>query len=102
MDAIEHTCPACGHNARLLGRVDVMGVGEVEYRRDGPKDYGFWRLTFYPRAHACNVCKLTLSNPQELAAAGVSEHEREVREDGLGDDFSASEWTEALYGIGDY
>jgi hypothetical protein len=98
MGAINQACPACGHDGRLLGRVDVDGDADVEYGPDGPEHYGFWRVTFYPRAYACNVCKLLLTDPQELAAAGVPAHEREVREDDLGDDFSASEWAEGMYG----
>lgn len=101
MGAIDHMCPACGSDGRLLGRVDVEGDAEVQYGADGPEYYGYWRLTIYPRVFACNVCKLMLTGPQELSAAGVSAHEREVREDDLGDDFSASEWAEALYGVRD-
>lgn len=101
MGAIDHTCPACGYDGRLLGRVDVDGDAEVEYGPDGPEYYGYWRLTFYPRIYVCNVCKLRLTDPQELSAASVSAHEREVREGDLGDDFSASEWAEALYGLRD-
>lgn len=101
MGAIGHTCPACGSDGRLLGRVDVEGDAEVEYGADGPEYYGYWRLTIYPRALVCNVCKLMLTDLQELSAAGVSAHERDVREDDLGDDFSASEWAEALYGVRD-
>lgn len=101
MGASDCACPACGFDGRLLARVDVEGDAEVEYGADGPEYYGYWRLTIYPRAFACNVCKLMLTERQELSAAGVSAREREVREDDLGNDFSASEWAEALHGVRD-
>lgn len=85
----------------MLGRVDVDGDVDVEGGPHGPEYYAFWRVTFYPWAYACNVCKLFPADPQEPAAADVPAHEREVHEDDLGGDFSASEWAEALYGVRD-
>ena len=63
MGGIDQECPVCGYKGRLLGRVDVEGDADVEYEDGGPVYYGYWRLTFYPRHFACNVCKLILSDP---------------------------------------
>jgi hypothetical protein len=101
MGGIDHDCPVCGYRGRLLGRVDVDGDADVEYEDGEPVYYGYWIITFYPRAFACNVCKLTLHGTDELAAGGLSSREREVGEADLGNDFSASEWAEQLYGLGD-
>jgi len=101
MGGIDYECPACGYDARLLGRIDVESDVDFEHGRDGPEIYGFWRVRFYPRAFGCNVCKLRLISTEELEAAGVPAHEREVKEDDLGDDFRAWEWAEMLYGVRD-
>jgi len=101
MGGIGQECPVCAFTGRLLGRVDVEGDVDVQGGADGPEYYGFWRLTFYPRAYRCNVCKLAHDDPRELTAAHVPAHEREVREEDLGHDFSASEWAEHLYGLRD-
>ena len=98
MGAVDQSCPACGHDGRLLGRVVVEGDVDVEGGPDGPEYYSFWRVHLYPRVFACNVCKLLLVDPQALEAAGVSAHDREVAETDLGDDFSAAEWAEWIYG----
>lgn len=101
MGAVSHNCPACDSDGRLLGRIDVEGDVDVEGGPDGPEYYSFWRIHFYPRAFACNVCKLRLSSAQELVAAGLSAEARELHEDDLGDDFSAAEWADGLYGLRD-
>lgn len=101
MGAISHKCPACDSDARLLGRVVVEGDVDVEGGTDGPEYYSFWRIHFYPRAFACNVCKLMLTSAQELVAARVSAADRELHEDDLGDDFSATEWAEGQYNVRD-
>ncbi len=101
MGGIDQECPVCEFKGRLLGRVGVEGDVDVEYEDGGDTYYGYWRLTFYPRQFACNVCKVVLVGPQELSAAHVPAHEREVTEAELGDDFSAAEWAEALYGLRD-
>ena len=101
MGGIDQECPVCGLKGRLLGRVDVDGDVDVEYEDGGYTYHGYWRLTFYPRQFACNVCKVVFVDPQELSAAHVPAHEREVTEAELGDDFSAADWAEALYGLRD-
>ena len=101
MGGIDQVCPVCGFEGRLLGRVDVDGDADVEYEDGGYSYHGYWVLTFYPRQFACNVCKLSLVDPQELSAAHVPSHEREVSESDLGAEFSSSEWAEMLYGLRD-
>lgn len=101
MGGVSKNCPACDSDGRLLGRIDVEGDVDIEGGPDGPEYYNFWRIHFYPRAFACNVCKLTLSSAQELVAAGLSVENLELHEDDLGDDFSAAEWAEGLYGLRD-
>lgn len=101
MGAVTYKCPACDSDGRLLGRIDVDGDVDVEGGPDGPEYYSFWRIHFYPRAFACNVCKLSLLSAQELVAAGLSAEDRELHEDDLGDDFSAAEWAEGLHGLRD-
>lgn len=98
MGGVDQECPVCGWNGRLLGRVDVDGDVDVEGGPDGPTYHSYWVLTFYPRLFACNVCKLMLVDPQQLAAAGVATVEREVSEADLGDDFDAAAWADWLYG----
>ena len=101
MGAITEVCPNCGYEGRLLGRVDVED--EVDWdREDGEMvPVGYWRVWFYPRAFACNVCKLVLREPAELSAAYLPAELRELEEAELGDDFSASEWAQARYGTRD-
>lgn len=101
MGGIEQECPACGFKGRLLGRVDVEGDVDFDYSDGESVPFGYWRITFYPRAFGCNVCKLTLHDAAELVAGYVPATEREVKEADLGEDFSASEWAEALYGLRD-
>lgn len=101
LGGLNQVCPVCGWSGRLLGRVDVDGDVDVEGGPDGPTYHGYWVLTFYPRLFACNVCKLMLTDAQQLAAAGLANTEREVSEADLGEEFDASAWAEWLYGDGD-
>lgn len=98
MGAVDQRCPVCDWEGRLLGRVDIDGDVDVEGGPDGPTYSSYWILTFYPRLFACNVCKLMLFDPQQLAAAGIATEEREVQEADLGDDFDATAWADWLYG----
>lgn len=95
---IDHACPVCGWNGRLLGRVDVDGDVEVQGGADGLEIYSYWILTFFPRVFACNVCKLTLRGVEELEVAKLPTDGREVQESELGDDFDITAFTEDLYG----
>lgn len=101
MGGIDQECPVCGYKGRLLGRVGVEGDADVEYEDGGYSYYGYWTLTFYPRLFACHVCKLMLFDTQELDAAHIDSADREVSEAQLGEDFSAAEWAEELYGVHD-
>jgi hypothetical protein len=99
--AIAHDCPVCGFSGRLLGRLDVDGDVDVEHEDGGPVYYGFWVLTLHPRDFGCNVCKLRLHGPEELAICRLPSAARHVTEAELGSDFDAAEWADRLYGVRD-
>ncbi|MBE7191562.1 MAG: hypothetical protein INR66_03650 [Gordonia polyisoprenivorans] len=101
MGAIAQTCPTCGYQGRLLGRVSVDSEVDWEYEDGQAVAYGYWVVTFHPRAFGCNVCKLILREPAELTAAKVPTESRSVDEDDLGESFSVSDWVEAEYGAFD-
>lgn len=97
MAAIPQDCPVCGFSGRLIGRLDVDGDADVEYEDGGPVYYGYWVLTLHPRAFGCNVCKLRVHGPEELAISRVPSDARQVSESELGADFDAAEWAERPY-----
>lgn len=95
---IEQVCPVCDWKGRLLGRVDVDGDVDVQGGAEGLEVYSYWILTFYPRVFRCNVCKLTLTGPEELEIAGLPTQAREIQEAELGDEFDLTAFTEDMYG----
>jgi hypothetical protein len=101
MAAIAQDCPVCDFAGRLIGRLDVDGDVDVEYEDGGPAYYGYWVLTLHPRNFGCNVCKLRLHGPEELAICRLPSGSRQVTEDELGTAFSAADWAARLYGVHD-
>ncbi|MCK5753987.1 MAG: hypothetical protein KAH46_14920, partial [Mycobacterium sp.] len=95
--AIAHTCPTCGHQGRLLGRLDIDSEVDWDHQDGEMVPYSYWVIMFYPRAFGCNVCKLILRESAELTAANVATDPREVRSDDLGESFSLAEWVQAEY-----
>jgi hypothetical protein len=94
--ATDQKCPVCGYKGLLIGRLDVDSDADAELE-DGEYVYtGYWVLTLFPTAFACNVCKLRLDDLEQLKAAEVPASPQQVSEFDLGQDFSASEWTDAV------
>lgn len=97
MGAIAHTCPTCGHQGRLLGRVDVDSEVDWDHADGEMVPFSYWVVTLYPRAFGCNVCKLMLREVAELDAATVPSSPREIHPDDLGESFSVTAWIDAEY-----
>jgi hypothetical protein len=91
--AIERPCPVCGSRGPLFGRVDAEAEPDWDVEPLGGGQYqvyaaGFeWKITLYPQVFTCNVCRLTLSGPEELGEAQISTAAEEVQADDLGEDF---------------
>jgi hypothetical protein len=99
--------PECGSHGRLFGHLDLeQGVDfDVEPLGGGQYDTypvpAEWTVTLTPRAFACNVCRLTLTGPDELQAANLPATRYEVTQDDLGEDFDPELYAESLYGLRD-
>lgn len=94
---VDQDCPECGDVGRLVGRADVdfdvdfdvepMGGGRYE-----PVPYSVTVVTLSPEAFGCNVCRLRLVGPEELAEAGLPSTAYQVAERDLGPDFDITEY----------
>jgi hypothetical protein len=91
--AIKRTCPECGSEGRLLGRLDAEAEPDWDVEPLGGGEYqaflaGFeWTLTLYPQVFTCNVCRLTLADQEELREAHLPIVPEEVQMEDLGEDF---------------
>lgn len=91
--AIKRTCPECGSEGRLLGRLDGEAEPDWDVEPVGGGEYQaylagvIWTLTFYPQVFTCNVCRLTLADQEELREAHLSTTPEEIQMEDLGEDF---------------
>lgn len=100
--AVNHECPVCGTSGRLIGRLDAdpQVDWDVEKIGDHYESYvagAWWELVLTPHDFACNVCKLDLSGPEELAAAGLPAAGYELDRDELDEDFDVDEHARSMY-----
>lgn len=90
-------CPECGSAGRLFGEVDLEPDVDVDVEPLGNGEYAFseyqaaWEITFRPRAFACNVCRLELTGPDELAECQLPTSSYRVEAEVLGPDFDPDE-----------
>ncbi|MEU7839976.1 hypothetical protein AB0B39_03295 [Micromonospora sp. NPDC049114] len=103
---VDAVCPECGSGGKLFGHVD--GEYEVDYDVEplGNGQYdsfivGGWALQLSPQTFACNVCKLTLHGPEELAEGKLPASRHEIHLSDLSDDFDPEYFAESQYGIQD-
>lgn len=96
-DAIDHTCPACEYIAKIFGDLDLEEAIDYDVEPLGGGQYEtvampFWEVWFTPEAFACNVCRLTLHDREELAEAGIDTERQSVEPEELSDDFDMDEF----------
>jgi len=102
--AVDADCPECGSKGRLFGRVDVSPEVDYDVEPLGNGRYdsymiGYWSVTLSPQAFACNVCRLALHGPQELAEGRLPAARYEVEPEDLGEDFDPEGFAESEYGL---
>lgn len=100
--SLERDCPECHFAGRLFGDVDVNH--EVEYDFDelvaDPNALplsDYYAISFIPKAFACNVCKLDLSDREELQAAGFDTDPMDIEQHQLGWSFDPAKYAEDRY-----
>lgn len=101
--AVGRDCPVCGSVGRLIGRLDVdpqvdwdvepMGDGHYESYVAG----SYWDLSLSPQKFVCNVCKLALDGPDELASTGLTSARYNLEPNDLDEDFDVDEFARSLY-----
>lgn len=104
--AIDADCPECKSRGRLFGDVDVDYDVDFDVEPLGNGQYesyaiGGWSVEFSPQAFACNVCRLVLQGPEELAEGKLRSSRHVIDIQDLGEDFDPAHFSEAKYGIPD-
>lgn len=90
--AIDHSCPECASNGRLAGILDAEPEVDWDMEKIGGTYEAYpagvyWELQFSPHSFACNVCKLYLTNQDELNAAGLPSSRYKLDSSELDEDF---------------
>lgn len=99
---IQHECPACEFDGRLIGLVDVHVDMDFDVSDGESMPTPCYVIWFRPRSFFCNVCKLRLKDPVDLEVVRISIESRLIDNDAeLGDDFDAAEWASSRYDIDD-
>ena len=104
---VDAICPECGSKGRLFGHVDVDS--EIDYdteplgngKYESYPVFAGWSVALSPRSFACNVCRLTLNGPEELAEGRLPASRHEIVSEDLGEDFDPEFFAESAYGIPD-
>jgi len=95
--AINYECPECGSKGRLIGRLDADPEADwdVEKVGDSYESYPigvYWLLHFSPQFFDCNVCKLSLSGQEELAAGQLPASTYDLDPGDLDEDFDIDQF----------
>ncbi|MFB8005123.1 hypothetical protein [Nocardia sp. NPDC056000] len=100
--SISWSCPECGCEGRLAGGLDLSSRRENGIYSDDELSVVYhsgWEIEMVPGLFCCNVCSLTLSGVQELAAADLPSGLIVIDENSLGPDFNPEQEAECLFGI---
>lgn len=104
---INATCPVCASAGRLFGAVDLEPDVDYDVEADGTGGYDSWAyvagwtISFAPNAFACNVCRIDLTNPEELAEGGHPTGAYDIDQSDLGEDFDPDLYAQNTYGVDD-
>lgn len=101
-NAAEIDCPECGSIGLLVGELD----GSIEVDWDVERDEeGGWRgipmpylqMTMRPYSFECNVCKLNLSDVEELTEVDLPAAQYEVEIESLHPDFDPEDYERRMF-----
>lgn len=98
---VDAKCPQCKLKGRLFGRVDVDPDVDYDVEPLGNGEYDShpviagWLVELSPQAFACNVCRLTLHGPEELAEAKFPANRHKISLEDLGEDFDPENFADS-------